>query len=88
MATLIAGIVVFAGAGTVQQDAAGNIAAVDAGRVKGIQQQQVTSMGLFTAGAALAISGLVMVLVAPNAPVTAGLAPRADGAVLVVEGRF
>ena len=88
VATTVAGVVIFAGAGTVQKDAAGNISSVDAARVKQIQQQQGTSMGLFTAGAALAITGLVMVLAAPTAPVTAGLALRCDGAVLVVEGSF
>jgi hypothetical protein len=88
VATIAVGVGIFVGAGTVERDAAGNISSVDAPRVKHIREQQGTSMGLFTAGAALAVTGLVMVLAAPNAPVTAGLAPRADGATLVVEGSF
>lgn len=88
VATTVAGVVVFAGAGTVEKDAAGNISALDAPRVRGIRAQQGAAMGLLTAGTALAVTGLVMVLAAPSAPVTAALAPRADGAVLVVEGSF
>ncbi|MDP1823278.1 MAG: hypothetical protein Q8L48_08555 [Archangium sp.] len=88
VATTVAGVVVFAGAGTVELDAQGNVSAVDAPRVKGIRAQQGAALGLLTAGAALAVTGLVMVLAAPNAPVTAAVAPRADGAVFVVEGSF
>lgn len=88
VATTVASVVVFAGAGTVEQDSLGNVAAADAARVKGIRAQQGAALGMLTAGAALAVTGLVMVLAAPNAPVTAAIAPRADGAVFVVEGSF
>jgi hypothetical protein len=86
--TAIAGAVVFGSAGTIEHDANGNVAAADAGRVKGVRAAQGAGLGLVTAGAALGITGLVMALAAPTAPVTAALAPRADGAVFVVEGRF
>lgn len=88
VATTVASVVIFAGAGTVEQDSLGNVAAADAARVKGIRAQQGAALGMLTAGAALAVTGLVMVLAAPNAPVTAAIAPRADGAVFVVEGSF
>lgn len=88
VATTVASVVVFAGAGTVAQDSLGNVAAADAPRVKGIRAQQGAALGMLTAGAALAVTGLVMVLAAPTAPVTAAIAPRADGAVFVVEGSF
>lgn len=88
VATTVAGVVIFVNAGTVQRDAAGNIAAADASRVAGIRAQQGASMGLFTAGATLCVTGLLMAVLAPDAPVTASLAPRADGAALVVEGSF
>lgn len=87
-AGVVAGAVIFGGAGTVQKDAFGNVAAADAGRVKGILATQGLGLGLVTAGAALGVTGLVMVLAAPSAPVTAAIAPRADGAVFVVEGSF
>lgn len=86
--TLVAGAVVFANAGTVAIDTKGNISSLDAPRVKGIQAQQGVSYGLFTAGAALGVTGALMALLAPSAPVTAALSPRGDGAVLVVEGGF
>jgi hypothetical protein len=88
VATTVVGVVVFANAGSVTRDAAGNIAAADAPRVPGIRAQQGAALGLVTAGAALGITGVVMAILAPSAPVTAALAPRADGAVLVVEGSF
>lgn len=88
VAATVVGVVVFTSAGTVERDADGNISAADAPRVAGIRAQQGTALGLFTAGGALAVTGLVMILAAPNAPVTAALAPRTDGAVLVVEGSF
>lgn len=86
--TGVAGGVVLANAGTVEIDGAGNISSVDAPRVAGIRAQQGASFALFTAGAALTVTGALMALLAPNAPVTAALAPRSDGAVLVMEGRF
>ena len=88
VATTVVGVVVFANAGSVTRDAAGNIAAADAPRVPAIRSQQSAALGLVTAGAALGITGVVMAILAPNAPVSAALAPRADGAVLVVEGSF
>jgi hypothetical protein len=88
VATTVAGVVVFAGAGSVRQDKSGNVLAEDVPRVKEVQAQQGASLGLVTAGAALAVTGLVMALAAPSAPVTAAVAPRADGALFVVEGSF
>ncbi len=88
IAGAVAGAVVFGSAGTVQKDESGNVAAADAGRVKGILATQGAGLGLVTAGAALGLTGLVMVLAAPSAPVTAAIAPRADGALFVVEGNF
>jgi hypothetical protein len=88
VATTVVGVVIFANAGSVTRDASGNIAAADAPRVPAIRSQQGAALGLVTAGAALGITGVVMALLAPSAPVTAALAPRSDGAVLVVEGSF
>ena len=88
VATAVVGAVVFANAGTVEKDANGNIAAADASKVKGIRSQQGAALGLVTAGTALGLTGIVMLIAAPTAPVTAALAPRADGAMFVVEGSF
>lgn len=88
VATAVTGVVIFATAGTVERDAAGNIAAADASKVPGLRAQQGAALGFVTAGAALGVTGLVMALLAPSAPVTASLAPRADGALLVIEGSF
>lgn len=88
LATGVVGAVVFANAGTVEKDANGNVAAADASKVKGIRAQQGAALGMVTAGAALGVTGIVMLIAAPSAPVTAAVAPRADGAMLVVEGSF
>ena len=88
IAAAVVGAVIFGGAGSVEKDEFGNVAAADAGRVKGILATQGAGLGLVTAGAALGVTGLVMVLAAPSAPVTAAIAPRADGAVFVIEGNF
>ncbi len=88
IATAVVGVVVFANAGTVEKDANGYIASTDLPKVKTIRAQQGTALGLVTAGAALGLTGIVMLIAAPNAPVTASLAPRADGALFVVEGSF
>ena len=82
------GVLVFATAGTVLKDASGNIASFDAARVPRIRTQQGVGIALITAGAAVGIAGLVTALLAPSAPVTAVVAPRADGALFVVAGRF
>lgn len=88
-ATAIAGGVVFATAGTVQQDpSTGNIALGDAPRVEGIRAQQAAGVAVLAAGGGVALVGAVLALVAPSAPVKAGLAPNAHGATLVLEGRF
>lgn len=88
LATTVAGAVVFAGAGTIRQDANRNVHVEDAPRVPEVRSQQGVALGLITAGAALGVTGIVMTIAAPTAPVTAAVAPRADGAVLVVEGSF
>lgn len=87
-ATAVTGVVVFAAAGSVQQDVSGNISSLDAPRVPALRAQQGAAVGLITAGAALGVTGIVMALIAPTAPVNAALAPRADGAMFVVEGSF
>jgi hypothetical protein len=88
IATTVAGAVVFGGAGTIRQDANRNVHPEDAPRVAQVRSQQGVALGLITAGAALGITGIVMTIAAPTAPVTAAIAPRADGAVFVVEGNF
>lgn len=88
IATTVAGAVVFAGAPVIHQDEHHNVLAEDAPRVADARSQQGVALGLITAGAALGITGIVMTIAAPTAPVTAAIAPRADGAVFVVEGSF
>ncbi len=88
VATLATGVGLIVTAGTVQQDASGNVAIGDADRVPGIRSQQSAALGVLTAGGALAITGVLMFALAPNAPVTAAVAPSADGAMFAVGGKF
>lgn len=88
IATTVVGVVLFANAGTVQQDSFGNVAIADAAKVNGIRAKQGAALGALTAGVAVTLTGAMMFLFAPNAPVTAGLAPLNDGALFAVGGAF
>lgn len=88
VASIATGVALIVTAGTVQQDASGNVAIGDADRVPGIRSQQSAALGVLTAGGALAITGALMFALAPNAPVTAAIAPSADGALFAVGGKF
>jgi hypothetical protein len=88
IAATVVGVVLFAKAGTVQQDQYGNVSIHDVGRIPDIRAQQGAALGALTAGAALTLTGALMVVLAPNAPVTASVAPTANGAMFAVGGTF
>lgn len=88
VAATVTGVVLFATAGTVTRDANGNISIYDVERVPQIRASQGAGLGALTAGVALTLTGVLMVALAPNAPVTAGLAPTSDGALFAVGGSF
>lgn len=88
IATTVVGVVMFATSGTVTKDTFGNIADSDVSKVKDIREKQGAALGALTAGVALTLTGTLMVVLAPNAPVTAGVAPTNDGALFAVGGKF
>ncbi|MFT3713111.1 MAG: hypothetical protein QM817_36110 [Archangium sp.] len=88
LATVVTGVVLLATSGTVEKDMYGNISVRDLPRVPGIQSKQGAALGALTAGAAVTLTGVLMVVLAPNAPVTAGIAPTSDGAMFAVGGSF
>ncbi len=88
IATTVVGVVLFATAGTVTKDAFGNIADSEVGKVREIREKQGGALGALTAGVALTLTGTLMFALAPNAPVTARVAPTNDGALFAVEGTF
>jgi hypothetical protein len=88
IATTVVGVVLFATAGTVTKDAFGNIADSEVGKVREIREKQGGALGALTAGVALTLTGTLMFALAPNAPVTARVAPTNDGALFAVDGTF
>jgi hypothetical protein len=88
IATTVVGVVLFATAGSVTKDQFGNIADSEVGKVREIREKQGAALGALTAGVALTLTGTLMFALAPNAPVTAGVAPTNDGALFAVGGTF
>lgn len=88
LAATVTGVVLFATAGSVVTDANGNVSIHDVSRVPEVRGKQGAALGALTAGVALAATGVLMVVLAPNAPVTAGVAPTSDGALFAVGGSF
>jgi hypothetical protein len=62
------GLALFATAGTVTQDAHGNVEAAQAPRVPGIQQRQATGLGLAVGGAVLGLAGALLWATSPRPP--------------------
>ncbi|MBL8916224.1 MAG: hypothetical protein JNM17_36325 [Archangium sp.] len=88
IAATVTGVVLFATSGSIVTDGNGNVSIHDVGRVNEVRGQQGAALGALTAGVALAATGALMIALAPNAPVTAGVAPTADGALFAVGGSF
>jgi len=88
VAASVTGVVLFATSGTVQKDANGNVAVGDLPKIGAIRTAQGAGMGALTAGVALGITGALMIALAPNAPVTASIAPTREGGLVAVGGTF
>jgi hypothetical protein len=89
-AAAITGVIVFAVAPAIHKDADGNVLLEDAGRFRSSQAQQGLGVGLMVGGAAAAVAGGVVALLAQSreTPLKTSVVPTVGGAVLVLGGAF